>query len=304
MKALDFFAGAGGLSTGATQAGAQVLMAINHWPRAVETHAANHPGTEHRCEDLGLTDMRLVPDHELFLAAPSCKGHTPARGKEKEHHDKERATAWCIVNCAEAKRARLLMIENVPEMRDWELYEVWKSALRWLGYALHEHIFNASEFGVPQDRERIIITGTLAKKPLVLVSPKLRARPASSFVDFSAGKWSAIDKPGRAPATLARIANGRRSFGSRFIAPYYGSGSGLTGRSLDRPIGTITTRARWAVVDGDRMRMLSVDETKAAMSFPADYDLKGNTVEQLAQLGNAVCPAMARNLVGQIMEAA
>ncbi|MNG24086.1 hypothetical protein D3C84_1087710 [compost metagenome] len=74
--------------------------------------------------------------------------------------------------------------------------------------------------------------------------------PASSFIDFEAGKWSPVVKPGRAESTLLRVKNGRERFGDRFIMPYYGSGSGLTGRCLERPIGTITTLDRWALVRG------------------------------------------------------
>lgn len=52
--------------------------------------------------------------------------------------------------------------------------------------------------------------------------------------------------------------------------PYYGKGSGLNGRDIKRPIGTITTLDRWALVRGDEMRMLSANEALAAMSFPPD----------------------------------
>lgn len=54
-------------------------------------------------------------------------------------------------------------------------------------------------------------------------------------------------------------------FGERFVMSYYGFGSDLTGRSLDRPIGTITTLDRWAVVDGDRMRMITANEAMSAI---------------------------------------
>ena len=61
--------------------------------------------------------------------------------------------------------------------------------------------------------------------------------------------------------------NGRQRFGDRFIMPYYGKGSGTTGRDINRPIGTITTLDRWALVEGDSMRMLIASEALAAMSF-------------------------------------
>ena len=123
------------------------------------------------------------------------------------------------------------------------------------------------------------------------------------IIDFDAGKWSPINKPSRSENTLRRVACGRQTYGARFVAPYYGSGSGLTGRALDRPIGTITTRARWAVIDGARMRMLSVDECRKAMGFPQGYCLPKRQKDAMQMLGNAVVPAVARDLIKAIQEA-
>jgi DNA (cytosine-5)-methyltransferase 1 len=97
----------------------------------------------------------------------------------------------------------------------------------------------------------------------------------------------------KVPATQRRVANGRAAFGARFVMPYYGGGSGLTGRSIDRPIGTITTRARWGVVDGDLMRMVSAAESRAFMGFPASYLLPASGTEAMHLLGNAVPPPLA-----------
>lgn len=67
---------------------------------------------------------------------------------------------------------------------------------------------------------------------------------------------SPIAKPGRAVSTLDRISRGRTQHGDRFVMPYYGSGSGLTVRSLKRSLGTVTTLDRWALVDGDHIYSL------------------------------------------------
>jgi DNA (cytosine-5)-methyltransferase 1 len=95
---VDLFAGLGGFSTGATQAGARVVWAANHWRAAVDLHAANHPGTEHACQDLHQTDWSTVPAHDILLASPACQGHSHARGKERPHHDAQRSTAWAVVS--------------------------------------------------------------------------------------------------------------------------------------------------------------------------------------------------------------
>jgi len=305
MKAIDLFAGAGGFSTGAKMAGIEVVWAANHWPIAVETHALNHPETQHICQDLHQADWTRVPAHDLMLASPCCQGHTRARGKDRPHHDASRSTAWAVVSAAEYHQPKVVVVENVPEFQGWRLYRAWEAAMNALGYILSPHTLDAADHSVPQHRRRLIIVGTRSRAPLRLHLVPTAHQPIRLALDFGdRPDWSPVTKVGRAAATLARIANGRARFGDRFVAPFYGSGSGQTGRSIDRPIGTITTLARWAVVDGDRMRMLSVDETRAAMGFPVDYRLPANKRVATQLLGNAVPPPMARDVLQAVREAA
>jgi len=299
IRAVDYFAGAGGWSTGATQAGVRVAAAVNHWRVAVDTHAANHPATVHFCQDAALLDPRDLPPHELLLASPACQGHSRARGTDKPHHDKSRATAWCVVNAVEVARPRYLAVENVPEFRAWGLYEFWFAALRALGYALTETALDASEFGVPQERARLFVTGVRGKRAPRIASPHRAPVPFESALDATAGGWSDVRKPGRAAATLARITASRRLYGPRFLLPYYSAAR--HGRPVSRPLGTVTTRDRYALVDGDKMRMLTVDEYRAAMGFPAGYVLTGTRAERVMQLGNACVPAVTRSVVSQLL---
>lgn len=306
MKAIDLFAGAGGFSTGAKKAGVDVVWAGNHWPVAVETHAANHPGTQHVCQDLHQANWAQVPAHDLILASPCCQGHSKARGKSANNpqHDASRSTAWAVVSAIEYHRPALGLVENVPEFVQWALYPAWRLALQALGYQVAPHIVDAADHGVPQHRVRLMLVISRSERPLMLNLPKRQHVPAADIIDFSAGKWSPIEKPGRSPATLQRVSNGRRTYGNRFVMPYYGSGSGTTGRSLGRPLGTITTLDRWALVDGDRMRMLSADECRAAMGFPDDYQLPAQHKTAVHLLGNAVCPPVACDVITAMLEAA
>ena len=304
MIAIDLFAGAGGFTEGAKLAGVHVAWAANHWPLAVRFHEANHPGTWHKCQDLQQADWRDVPRHDVQLASPACQGHSPARGKERPHHDALRSTAWAVVSCAEYHRSPVVLVENVPAFKDWALFPAWEDAMRRLGYSVAPHLVDAADHGVPQHRERLFLVCTRSQAPLQLRLPRRERVAIGSVIEWDAHTWTPIDKPGRSVKTLNRIEAGRAEFGSRFVAPYYSSGSGLKGRSIHRPIGTITTRDRWAVIDGDRMRMLQVPEIKAAMGFPTGYALPPTKKEALHMLGNAVCPQVAADLLTAIREAA
>ena len=306
MRAIDLFAGLGGSSTGAVMAGANVVWAANHWPEAVDFHKANHPSTLHVCQDLNQADWSLVPKHDIMLASPCCQGHSKARGKNygNPQHDASRMTAWAVPDAAEFLGTEAIIVENVEEFLEWKGYPAWEAAMRALGYALSVNIVDCADLGVPQNRIRMFIVCTKSKNPIQLKLPKLPHIAAETFIDFNAGSWSLVDKPNRAPATLARVKNGRKRFGDRFLMPYYGSGSGLTGRSLARPIGTITTRARWAIVDGDRMRMITGDENMLAMSFPEDY-IKPKTQELINHMaGNAVPPIAMYQIINAVQKQA
>lgn len=304
LRAVDLFAGAGGFSTGAIQAGIEVVWAANHWPLAVRYHELNHPGANHACQDLHQANWLELPPHEFLLASPCCQGHSPARGKDRPHHDEQRSTAWAVVSCAEVHREDVLIIENVPAFLKWSLYPAWELAMKTLGYTLSPHIIDAADHGVPQNRERLFLVGTKSKNPIQLDLPKRDHVAIDTVIDWDYPDWTPIDKPGRSQKTLDRIANGRARYGDRFLAPFYGSGSGTTGRSIHRPVGTITTRDRWAIIDGNRMRMMKKQEVRASMGFPESYMLPETHREAVHLMGNAVCPPVVTDLIDAVLTAA
>jgi DNA (cytosine-5)-methyltransferase 1 len=300
--AIDLFAGLGGFTLAAATAGIRVVWAANHWQAAVDVHAANHPDAEHSCQDLHQADWERVPAHDLLLASPCCQGHAKARGRNRPHHDKSRSTAWAVVSCAEFHRPAAVVVENVPEFRQWTLYPAWRSAMEALGYTLSEHVFDAADAGVPQNRLRYFGVFTRSRAPLLIPPPTAEQVPADRIIDWSMGNWSPVEKPTRAAASLERYRHGRAAFGPRFLFSYYGNTR--TGRSIDRPVGTITTKDRWAVVDGDRMRMFSVDECRRAMGFPDGYRLPDKRHLAVHMLGNAVPPPLAAHVLNEVRRAA
>jgi DNA (cytosine-5)-methyltransferase 1 len=296
MDAVDLFAGLGGSTCGAKAAGARVLWAANHWQVAVDTHRANHPEVQHACQDLHQVDWSIIPRHHLLLASPECNGHTNARGKEQPRHDKSRSTAWAVVGCAEYHRPELIVVENVPAFLKWCLYPAWELAMQRLGYHLTPHSIDAADCGLPQHRVRLFIVLS-RRAPIRLHIAKRDHVPFRHIIDWSLDTWSPLRS--MCARTRSRARNGRKQFGDTFLVPYYSSAR--TGRSIDRPLGTVTTRARFSLVHGDRQRMLSVGEYRAAMGFPASYKLPVKPIATAIHLlGNAVPPPMLEAIVEQL----
>lgn len=298
MKAIDLFSGAGGTSTGAALAGLDVVVALNHWPVAVESHALNHPRVHHVCQDIATVDPSSMPAHDVMLASPSCVGHTRARGKEQSHHDACRATADDVLRFAEANTPRLVIVENVPEMMQWARYRSWRMGWSDLGYRVSEQVIDAADAGVPQNRRRLFVVASRTRRPIAIPQPSEPHVTARAVLDLDAGPWA--DTAGWCAKTQGRLVNARAQHGAEFLVPYYGSETG--GRSLDRPIGTLTTVDRYALVRGDRGRMLTVAEALRLSSFPDGYALAGNRRDGVKMVGNSVPPQLAGYVIRRALE--
>jgi DNA (cytosine-5)-methyltransferase 1 len=307
IKAIDMLAGWGGFTEGATLAGVDVVFALNHNEVAVRAHARNYPGTRHVCGDARHYDYRAIDPFEMLSASPSCKPHSDASQAARQRpserlmkfHDEQRTTPWCVLDCIEACRPRMFVIENVMRFRLWPLYRRWRECLIDLGYGVSEHRLLASRHGVPQRRQRLFVTGFLGKEPLRYTDPKVNEPAIGPHLQWGFGDWRPIDQC--SAEVKSRIAAGRRRCGDCFITQHV---TGHRGIALDEPIRTITTCDQFALVDGTRYRPLTLRETARAMGFRDDYAWPDNITRRqiISGFGNAVCPPVARDLITAMLD--
>lgn len=123
-KVIDCFAGGGGASTGIEQAlGRPCDVAVNHDPKAIAMHRANHPMTHHVTEDIFDADLRhLVGDRpvELMWASPDCTHHSRAKGG-KPRESGLRMLPWAVHKHAKDLMPDVICMENVAEIQNWGL---------------------------------------------------------------------------------------------------------------------------------------------------------------------------------------
>jgi DNA (cytosine-5)-methyltransferase 1 len=186
---VDNFAGGGGASTGIELAtGYSVDIAINHDPEAIKMHKANHPNTEHYCENVWAVDpVKACNGHPVGLAwfSPDCKHFSKAKGGKPK--DKNiRGLAWVALRWAGLVRPRVIMLENVEEFKTWgplnrrhhpikskqgRTFEKFVQQLTDLGYEVQFKELVAADYGAPTMRKRFFMIARCDGKPIIWPEP-------------------------------------------------------------------------------------------------------------------------------------
>lgn len=186
---MDNFAGGGGASTGIEMAtGYSVDIAINHDPEAIKMHKANHPNTEHYCENVWAVDpVKACKGHPVGLAwfSPDCKHFSKAKGGKPK--DKNiRGLAWVALRWAGLVRPKVIMLENVEEFKTWgplnrghhpikakqgKTFEKFVQQLTDLGYEVQFKELVAADYGAPTMRKRFFMIARCDGKPIVWPEP-------------------------------------------------------------------------------------------------------------------------------------
>jgi DNA (cytosine-5)-methyltransferase 1 len=255
---VDLFCGAGGTSEGlvgaAEELGLEVeLIAINHWDLAIATHSANHPRARHICARIEEVRPReVVPGGRvhLLVASPECTHFSIAAGG-RPIEDQRRIPAFNIITWLQELYVDNLILENVPEFRNWaplgasgkplksrkgEIYRSFIAAIRACGYnKVEERELCCANYGDATTRKRLFIVGTRvggvtwpepthsrAGEP-TLFGKKAQWREARDIIDPVLIGKSIFDRPKPlAKNTLFRIAQGMVRFNDIDIAPYLG----------------------------------------------------------------------------------
>jgi len=269
----DNFAGGGGASTGIELAlGRSPDLAINHDAEAIAMHAANHPTTDHRIENVWEVDpIEACRGKAVALAwfSPDCKHHSKAKGG-KPREQKIRGLAWVAVRWAQAVKPRVIALENVEEFRDWgpldratgmpiksrkgQTFRAFVRKLERLGYVVEHQLLRACDYGAPTTRRRLFLIARCDGRRIVWPTAthgRGRSQPhrtAAECIDWSIACPSIFerDRP-LADKTLARIARGIRKYvlesARPFVIPVNHGGIGRTDHrvhGIDEPLPTIT----------------------------------------------------------------
>ena len=169
LKAIDLFAGGGGLTVGLKRAGFEVVAAVEKDRHAYATYKANHPEVHllpGDIKEVSADQLRESADFEhidLLAACPPCQGYTSLN--KNGINDPRNKLIFQITRLAESLLPKAIMVENVPGLatKGSHLLEEFKAELRDLGYCLESSsaVLQAADYGVPQHRRRLVILAGL-----------------------------------------------------------------------------------------------------------------------------------------------
>lgn len=161
MKVCSFFAGAGGLDLGFSQAGFEVIWANEYDKSIWATYRHNHPNTLLDTRSITEINSCDVPDCDGIVGGPPCQSWSAA-GSLRGIDDKRGQLFFDFVRILTAKQPKFFLAENVAGMllpRHRSALDNIKAMFRDAGYRLSFALLNAHDYGVAQDRKRVFFIG-------------------------------------------------------------------------------------------------------------------------------------------------
>lgn len=322
-KYIDLFAGAGGMSLGFDKAEFENILAVEYDKCFAETYSFNFPK-----HNLKVADIKNISNEEIkklignnkidvIIGGPPCQGFSIAGKIGRNFIEDERNQLFKeFVRFVEVIKPRIFVMENVAALKTHNkgktIEEIVKEFER-VGYTVKYDVLNAVNYGVPQQRRRIFVIGTLDKenkfnfpekttKQITIAEalkglPKLESGETSNIPNHNAMNHS--------KQMLEKMSyvkdGGNRNDIPEDIRPKSGDIRKYIRYNSNEPSICITGDMR-KVFHFNQNRALTGRELARIQTFPDDFIFKGNAGKVQQQIGNAVPPKLAFQIANSVKE--
>jgi DNA (cytosine-5)-methyltransferase 1 len=336
LNAADLFCGIGGFSKGFEKAGFNVIFGLDNWDIALKTFKKNHTGAESLNQDITEVPDSFYKNYnrkiDVIIAGPPCQGFSMS-GK-RDINDKRNTLFEEVIRAVRIIQPKIVLIENVVGLLSMKnpdgkfVKEIIKEKLEEIGYQTEYQILNASDYGVPQSRKRVVFIGSKVgkidfpeeKKIKVTVSDALGNIPnhleekyteaKTTFQKLMADGEKVIynhEPMNHNKEVLNRIKHVPKGGNWQNIPKeIYNVGGEHSNnyRRLDpsKPSITLKHATKSMIIHPEFNRVVTAREVARLQSFSDSFVIEGTVSEQHQQLANAVPPLLAFEIAKKIKQ--
>lgn len=319
---IDLFAGAGGMSLGFDNAGFKNLLSVEFNKDFAETYKKNFPRYNLIVDDIKNVTEKQIYDIiknekvDVIIGGPPCQGFSIAGNIGRNFIDDDRNRLFKeFVRFVKIIKPRMFVLENVAAMERHNKGKTIKeivSSFKEIGYDIKYKVLNAVNYGVPQERRRIFIVGTLGENnfeypheinKIVTVKeaiddlPKLENGETSEIPNHTAMKHSAqmLEK-------MSYVSDGgNRNDIPEKLRPKSGDSRKYIRYNSKKPSFCVTGDMR-KIFHYSQNRALTCRELARLQTFPDSFVFFGNAGKVQQQIGNAVPVLLANKIALQVKE--
>jgi DNA (cytosine-5)-methyltransferase 1 len=305
---IDLFAGIGGFRIAAESHGGKCVFSSEWDKHSQHTYQANFNDLPQG--DITKISEEIIPDHDILFAGFPCQAFSIS-GKRKGFDDTRGTLFFDVARIIKARQPKMFLLENVKNFARHDNGNTLKVVLKTLsnlGYTVYHQVLRASDYGVPQARERIYIIGFKRKrdfeypKPLGDDKTKIVADILETSIEIDAKiidreitmskDQTVIDK--RRPKQIGKFNKGGQ--GERVYSVY---AAGITLSAYGG--GAASKTGAYKV--GDIIRKLSPRECARLQGFPDDFHIPVTASYALKQFGDSVSVPVIKLLIANMLKA-
>ena len=339
---MDLFSGAGGLSLGAQNAGFEIVVAIEKDFASAQTFKKNHADTCVINDDIRNIDTRKLDVKPFIIfGGPPCQGFSISNTLTRNTENKKNYLFEEFVRFVKDLSPDWFLFENVEGIVSFNKGATIKHielCFRNIGYSVKSKVVCASDYGVPQNRNRFIMVGNRinvdfefpkAQKKKISVEDAI-----SDLPELENGAWLEKGIYKKAEANYAKKMRKKSKYPTQnyvsknsdyVIERYSYIGHGQNWRAIpphlmrnykntnnchsgiykrldpNKPSVVISNYRKNMLIHPFQNRGLSVREAARLQSFPDTFVFEGSIQKIQQQIGNAVPPLMAEKIFKKII---
>lgn len=319
FKAIDLFAGIGGIRLGFESTGdVEVVFSSEIDKYACQTYYANF-GDDAMC-DITKINENTLPDFDILLAGFPCQAFSIA-GKKGGFEDTRGTLFFDVARILNAKKPQAFFLENVKGLVQHDKGKTFKTIMRVLqedlGYTVYAKLINAKDFGLPQKRERIYIVGFRDKIAFdfpesVEDRKKTRLKDILEKNEVSPKYYLSdtyLDTLIKHKKRHERKGNG---FGFQVLDPEKEIANTLVVGGMGRERNLIVDKRLSdftpvtpikGKINGEFIRRLTPREWARLQGFPEKFKIPVSDTQAYKQFGNSVCVPVVEAIAKKMIEA-